>query len=113
MGRYRATPNAAAFQRGRFHREMALEVERLQIVRAVPDEVRQRQVSRALGHVGVLAAGECFEEPKDAAESRGRDAAEAERRAAGVSRQPLLVVPAHLRRLEGGVVRDARGSRDP
>src|SRR4029077_5852681 len=38
----------------RLHGETPLEVERLPVVRAVADEVDERQVGRALLHVGVL-----------------------------------------------------------
>src|SRR3989449_9387128 len=44
--------------RGRLHRQVALEVEGLEVVGAVADEVRQRHLRRALGHVDVLAVGE-------------------------------------------------------
>ena len=69
-------------------------------------------VRRALGHVGVLAGGERLEEAHDAPEARGRHAGEPERGTAAAARQPLLVIPAHLRGLHRRILRHAGGRRD-
>src|SRR5262245_25920374 len=91
----------------RFHRQVTLEIECLEIVGAVADEVRQRHLRRTLDHVGLSATGELLEEAHHAAKSRGRDAAEPQERAAAVPLDPDLVVAAHLR----GFHRDVRGRR--
>jgi hypothetical protein len=63
---------------------------------------------RALLQVGVLAGREGLEEAHHAAEAHGGHAAEAEGGAATAAGQPLLVVLAHLRGLERGVVQNDR-----
>src|SRR6266508_3696780 len=98
--------------RGRLHRQVTLEVEGLQVVGAVADEVRQRHVRRALGHVDVLTVGEAFEEADDPTEPRRRDPGEPQQGAAAALLEPALVVPAHLRGLHRDVVRHLLGRLD-
>jgi hypothetical protein len=74
----------------------------------VADEVGQRQVGGALLHVRVLAGREGLEEADDATEPGRGHAGEAEGGAAAGAREPLLVVLAHLRRLERGIVGNGR-----
>src|SRR6266850_4565124 len=92
---------------GRLHRQVTLEIERLEIVGAVADEVGERQLRRPLGHVGVPPVGELLEEAHHPAESRGRNSAEPEKRAAAARLEPALVIAAHLR----GLHRDVPGRR--
>src|SRR6266581_918555 len=92
---------------GRLHRQVTLEIERLEIVGAVADEVGERQLRRPLGHVGVPPVGELLEEAHHPAESRGRNSAEPEKRAAAARLEPALVIAAHLR----GLHRDVLGRR--
>src|SRR4029450_1404998 len=66
----------------RLHRQVPLEIERLEIVGAVADEVGERHVRGALGHVAVPTVGELLEAAHHAAKARGRNAAEPQERAA-------------------------------
>src|SRR5919106_4218882 len=68
--------------------EIGLEIERLDVVGAPPDERRQRDVRRPVGHVGVVPGGKALEEPRDVLEPVGRHAAQPERGATAALAEP-------------------------
>src|SRR5205823_10923751 len=100
---------AAGVRRGG---EIALEVERLEIVRAPADERRQRNVGGTLAHVVIIARREALEEARDVVEAFGGNAAQPEHGASAALRHPLLVPGAHCARFGGDVLRYVRGRGD-
>ena len=80
-----------------------LVVKGFQVVNAVADELRDREVLGPLFHVRFFAADVALKEPDHTPETPLGDGAQPHRRAAAVALAPLLVIGPERREFVGGV----------